>query len=148
DAADATLLALGSSAIIATEITPSTAVAGSAGFTLTVKGGGFDSSSRVRRDGSDRPTSLVSATELRATISAEDLVSSSVLRPIPITVRDLSSGLETFPVMFTVTASGVTQASSMSVSPGDTETASVLPDAAGEAGVTASLTNPGNPFGP
>ncbi len=58
-----------------TSLTPSQALAGSAGFTLKIAGTGFVQSSVVRWNGLDRPTTLVSATEVRADIPAADLAS-------------------------------------------------------------------------
>jgi uncharacterized protein (TIGR03437 family) len=72
---------------VITELSPSSATAGGAGFTLTVTGRGFVSGSVVRWNGSDRPTTFASATELRATISGSDLTvgtpSVSVFSPPP-----------------------------------------------------------------
>lgn len=54
-------------------ITPASAAAGSAAFTLTVDGANFSSRSTVRFNGADRPTTLVSATRLTAQIPASDV---------------------------------------------------------------------------
>jgi hypothetical protein len=56
-------------------LSPSSAKAGSAGFTLTVNGNGFVSGSVVRWKGANRTTTFVSATQLNAAIPASDLVS-------------------------------------------------------------------------
>ncbi|MBD3582698.1 hypothetical protein [Flavobacterium selenitireducens] len=57
-----------------TSITPSSATAGDAGFTLTVNGTNFVSgSSSVTWNGAARTTTFVSATELTASISAADI---------------------------------------------------------------------------
>lgn len=69
-------------------ITPSSAVEGSAGFTLTVNGTGFVNGSVVRWDGSARTTNFVSSTQLTAQILASDLVgtgqaSVTVFTPAP-----------------------------------------------------------------
>lgn len=56
-----------------TSVSPSTVAAGGAAFTLTVSGTGFSTSSLVRWDGSDRPTTVVSAAELRAEVSQADI---------------------------------------------------------------------------
>jgi 6-phosphogluconolactonase (cycloisomerase 2 family) len=71
-----------------TAIAPLSARAGSPGFILTVTGTGFLPASKVRWNGADRPTSYRSATELRASISAADLVSAgttqvAVFNPTP-----------------------------------------------------------------
>ena len=57
-----------------TSLSPSSITAGSAGFTLTVTGSGFVSSSVVRWKRSDRPTTFVSSTQLQAAIPASDIV--------------------------------------------------------------------------
>jgi subtilisin family serine protease len=56
-----------------TSLTPSQALAGSAGFNLTVAGTGFVQSSVVRWNGSDRPTTYVGATQVKAAIPAADI---------------------------------------------------------------------------
>lgn len=58
-----------------TSLSPDTATEGRAGLTLTVRGSRFVPGSRVRWNGSDRPTTYVNAGELRAVISQEDLSS-------------------------------------------------------------------------
>ena len=73
---------------VASGISPATAVAGSAGFTLTVNGSGFVSSSVARWNGAPRTTTVVSATQLRIAIAASDLatpgsVPVSVFTPAP-----------------------------------------------------------------
>ncbi|MDX2030222.1 MAG: BACON domain-containing carbohydrate-binding protein [Blastocatellia bacterium] len=56
-------------------ISPSTAPAGSSALTLTANGTNFTGASVVRWNNGDRPTTLVSSTQLRASISASDLAS-------------------------------------------------------------------------
>lgn len=65
------------------QLTPSSAPLGAAGLTLTVQGGTFYSSSVVRWNGSDRPTTFVDANTLTAQIPASDL---TVPAQIPVTV--------------------------------------------------------------
>ncbi len=57
----------------ATGLSPSYATAGGPAFTLTVSGSNFVSGSKVRWNGSDRVTTFVSATQLRAAILAADV---------------------------------------------------------------------------
>ncbi len=69
-------------------LAPSSAVLGGAAFSLTVNGTNFVSSSIVRWNGSDRVTTFVSATQLRAAILDSDLasvssVSVTVFNPAP-----------------------------------------------------------------
>jgi photosystem II stability/assembly factor-like uncharacterized protein len=59
-----------------TKLTPSSATAGSAAFTLTVTGTGFNSSTVVDWKGSARSTTYVSPTTVKAAISATDIASS------------------------------------------------------------------------
>ncbi len=71
-----------------TSLSPSSATAGSAGLTLTVSGSNFVSSSVVRWNGSNRSTTFVSSTQLRAAIPAADLATATtaqvaVLNPAP-----------------------------------------------------------------
>ncbi|WP_306353273.1 hypothetical protein [Flavobacterium sp. '19STA2R22 D10 B1'] len=57
-----------------TSITPTSAIAGSAGFELTVNGSNFVSgTSKVRWNGIDRATTFVSASQLKAAILASDI---------------------------------------------------------------------------
>jgi len=71
-----------------TSISPASKTYGDAGFTMTVNGTNFISSSVVRFDGSDRTTTYVSATQLTASIPASDLAavgsfSITVFNPTP-----------------------------------------------------------------
>jgi len=52
---------------------PSTKLAGSGAFTLTVLGANFSSTSRVQWNGQDRPTNFFSPTTLEAAISSADI---------------------------------------------------------------------------
>jgi hypothetical protein len=54
-------------------LSPARTSAGSGAFTLTVNGGGFVPASEVRWNGTARPTTYVSGTQLRATIAAADV---------------------------------------------------------------------------
>jgi hypothetical protein len=58
---------------VITSLSPNTAIAGGAGFTITVTGKNFVSTSVVKWAGSARATTFVSATELTATILATDV---------------------------------------------------------------------------
>jgi subtilisin len=60
---------------VATSLAPASAQTGIAGVSLTVNGASFVSSSIVRWNGQDRPTTFLSATQLRATIPATDVAS-------------------------------------------------------------------------
>ncbi|TMI95192.1 MAG: hypothetical protein E6H01_14530 [Bacillati bacterium ANGP1] len=65
-----------------TGLTPASAVAGSPGFTLTVNGSGFVPASVVQWNGTDRPTTFVSATELTAALARADLAATGTTQAI------------------------------------------------------------------
>ncbi|MGH8244969.1 MAG: beta strand repeat-containing protein, partial [Gammaproteobacteria bacterium] len=72
----------------ASGLSPASAVAGSSAFILTVSGTNFLASSVVRWNGSDRPTTFVSATQLNASIAAADVAAAgtatvTVFTPAP-----------------------------------------------------------------
>ena len=56
-------------------LSPATVNAGGGAFVLTAVGSGFSSTSSLQWNGSARPTTFVSANELRASISASDIAS-------------------------------------------------------------------------
>jgi uncharacterized protein (TIGR03437 family) len=69
-------------------LSPSSTVAGSGSFTLTVNGSNFVASSIVQWNGNARPTSFVSSAQLQATIPASDVALAAtalvtVLNPAP-----------------------------------------------------------------
>lgn len=61
-----------------TSISPTSAIAGGAGFTLTVNGTNFVSGSTVNFNGNARTTTFVSATQLRAAILASDIATTGI----------------------------------------------------------------------
>jgi photosystem II stability/assembly factor-like uncharacterized protein len=72
----------------ATSLSPASAIAGGASFTLTVTGTNFVSTSTVNWNGSARTTTFVSATQVKATINASDIATAgtanvSVTNPAP-----------------------------------------------------------------
>jgi hypothetical protein len=86
--APVTVSAVATPAPTCTALSPASATIGSAQLTLTVTGNNFAQDSRVRWNGSDRATTFVSRTELRATIPAADVVaggnaSVTVFTPAP-----------------------------------------------------------------
>jgi 6-phosphogluconolactonase (cycloisomerase 2 family) len=70
-----------------TSLSPTSTTAGGAAFTLTVFGSNFVSSSVVRWNGSDRPTTFISSSQLTAQISASDIVATGTA-----TVTDFNPG--------------------------------------------------------
>ncbi len=87
---------------VASSLSPTGAVAGSAALTLTVNGSGFVASSGVRWNGAARTTTFVNASQLRAAISAADLATA---RAVPVSVVTPAPGGGTSgTVTFTITA--------------------------------------------
>jgi hypothetical protein len=120
----------------ANSLSPTRTAAGNAGFTIAVKGAWFVPSSRVRWNGADRPTTFVSASEVRATIAAADLTSPhtaavSVFTPTP---GGGTSGSRNFTVTAASTSS--TAASSTTASSTTAAASSTLPAAPGNPSVT------------
>lgn len=73
---------------VVTSLNPGALLAGSPAFTLTLNGSGFVSASVVQWNGSPRPTTFVSSTQLRADIPALDVAASgtanvTVFSPTP-----------------------------------------------------------------
>jgi hypothetical protein len=65
---------------VLTSISPTSATAGGAGFTLTVNGSSFISSSVVKWGGSNRTTTYVRSTQLTAAISASDIATAGTVQ--------------------------------------------------------------------
>ena len=91
-------------ASVLTSLSPSSAQAGGAAFTLVVTGSGFVSRTVVQWAGSDRSTTVVSSTQLQAAIPASDLaVSPTTVRVTAKTDITVSNSLS-----FTITSSAPT----------------------------------------
>ena len=85
-------------------LSPSSATAGGEGFTLTVNGSGFISSSVVRWDGEDRPTTFVSSNQVQGEISATDI---GAPRTVQVRVFNPAPGGGLSPSLpFTITTAG------------------------------------------
>jgi len=82
---------------VLTSISPSTVVAGAAGFTMTLTGSGFVNPQSVLWDGVARPTTYVSSTSLTATIYTSD-VAKSGSKAVSVTGAAGASGVKTFTV--------------------------------------------------
>ncbi len=65
-----------------TSISPVSATAGGAAFTLTVNGSGFTTTSVVNWNGTSRPTTFFSSATLTAAISAADIATAGTIRVI------------------------------------------------------------------
>ena len=75
---------------VLTSLAPSSGATGGPAFTLTVAGADFDEGAVVMWDGDDRPTTFVSAQELRAELGAPDL---EVGKVVAVTVLDPDGGI-------------------------------------------------------
>ncbi len=101
---------------VLTSLSPNTLPAGSAGFTLTVNGSNFISTSAVQWNGNGKSTTYVSGSQLTALIAANDLaapgaVSVTVANPLP-------GGGVSSPQVFTVSNTQNPVPSINSLSPG------------------------------
>jgi hypothetical protein len=85
-------------------IAPDSASSGGGGFSLTVRGSGFQAGSVVRWNGVDRPTVFVSSQELTALISAADVAGPGTAQ-VTVATGPPGGGLSA-PRSFTVTARG------------------------------------------
>jgi hypothetical protein len=111
-----------------TSLSPSSATAGGAAFTLTLNGTNFINGSVVRWNGSDRTTTYVSSTQLTASIPASDIATGgtaqvTVFNPTPgggsssgVTFNILDFSLSKNPSSATVTA-GQTAEYTLTVAP-------------------------------
>ena len=109
----------------ASSLSPTSAVAGGAAFTLTVNGSGFIASSVVRWNGTNRPTTVVSATQLQAAIAANDIVAAGTAQ-VTVFTPEPGGGVSSA-VAFTIRSAPILTVSATSV--------------AGGTSVTATLTN-------
>jgi hypothetical protein len=101
-------------------LSPARASAGTAPFNLTVSGTGFVAGSEVRWNGSARATTFVSATQLRAAITAADV---QVPTTAQVTVFTAAPGGGTSaPLPFTVATPPSLTVSATTVAPGTTVT--------------------------
>jgi hypothetical protein len=85
---------------VLTSVSPNTAVAGGAGFTLTATGTGFVARSALHWNGAARTTTFVSGTQLTAAIPASDI--SSVGTAQVTVVSPTPGGGTSSPVSFTI----------------------------------------------
>ncbi len=123
-------------------LTPASRPAGSGAFTLTVDGTGFTSTSVVRWNSTDRPTTFVSATRLTAAIAATDLATSgtaqvTVFTPAP-------GGGTSNSLTFTIGSPPALTVSATTVGPGASVTAT-LSNGSGGSGDWLALAATGAP---
>jgi hypothetical protein len=94
----ATLTITGSTAAPAiTSLSPSSATAGGAAFTLTVNGTNFASGAQVKWNGSARTTTFASATKVTAAIAAADIATAGTAA-VTVTVGSGTSNPVSFPI--------------------------------------------------
>ena len=107
-----------------TSLTPARTVAGGSAFTLSLTGSGFTSGSLVRWNGADRPTTFVSATQLRAAIGAADVAAVGTAQ---VTVYSPPPGGGTSAALtFTISAPPSITVSATSVQAGTSVTATLV----------------------
>lgn len=92
----------GTSTPIITSLSPSTVVAGSGAFTLTVNGSNFASNSVVRWNGSNRTTTFVNSTRLTAQINAADVATQGTAS-VTVATGSTSSTADIFTISAPVT---------------------------------------------
>jgi hypothetical protein len=92
-------------------ISPAVAAMGSAALTLTVKGSGFTSTSNVLWNGSSRPTTFVSSSQVTAAIPATDLTTAAIAN---VTVSTSGTSGVSAPMMFAIDTGTTTVTSGMS----------------------------------
>ena len=114
-----------SAAPTVTALSPAQAAAGGAAFSLTVTGSGFASSSVVQWNGSNRPTTFVSATQLQASVGAADIAAIGTAQ-VAVQTPPPGGGTSS-PVSFLITPPAALSVSATSVAAG--------------AAVTVTLTN-------
>jgi hypothetical protein len=90
-----------------TAIAPTSRSAGSGQFVLTVNGANFIAGSTVRWNGSDRPTTLVSSTQLTAIIAASDVATAGTAL-ISVFNPGGTGGVSPQTLSFTITVPGQT----------------------------------------
>ena len=112
-----------------TSLSPSTIPAGGAPFTLNVNGSGFVAASSVRWNGSPRPTTFVSPTQVQAAITAADVASGgtasvTVFSPTP-------GGGTSSSLTFSITAPTALTVSATTLQPGGSVTVTLANGAGG-----------------
>ncbi len=126
-------------------LAPASATAGSAAFALTVNGTGFVNSSVVRWNGSSRTTTFVSATQVRAAITAADIAAAGTAQATAF--NPTPGGGTSGNLAFTVTATSPTTVTALQCTPtivasGGASTCTVtLSQAASSGGAAVALTS-------
>jgi hypothetical protein len=108
----------------ASSLFPTHTAPGGAAFTLIVNGSSFVASSVVQWNGAPRPTTLASATQLRASIAASDVASSGTIQ---VTVQTPAPGGGTSSALtFTIDPPPTLTVNTTSVAPGGAATVTLV----------------------
>src|SRR5215470_2329096 len=91
-----------SSAPVLTSLSPTSAIAGTSGFTLTVTGANFATSSVLQWNGANRPTTFIRNTQLQAGIAASDIASPATAQ-VSVSTPPSAGGGTSGSLAFTVT---------------------------------------------
>lgn len=97
---------------VATGLSPTSAQAGGAAFTLTITGAGFVPGSTVQWNGAARPTTYVSDTRLTAAIPTTDLATVGVAEVTVVTPAPGGGVATPLPFFITATGASITSAAS------------------------------------
>jgi hypothetical protein len=126
-----TQFTIDNSAVAISSVSPTSAMAGGAGFTLTVNGSGFVAASTVKFNGVAKTTTFKSATQLSAAITAADIASAEVTN---VTVTNPAPG------------GGTSNAASFTINNASPTLSSLSPSSANEGGAAFTLTVNGSGF--
>jgi hypothetical protein len=126
-----TQFTIDNSAVAISSVSPTSALAGGAAFTLTVNGSGFVSASTVKFNGVAKTTTFKSATQLSAAITAADIASAEVTN---VTVTNPAPG------------GGTSIAASFTINNAPPTLSSLSPSSANEGGVAFTLAVNGSGF--
>ena len=126
------------------DVSPASMDAAGPAFTLTVNGNNFDPGTVVHWNGTVRPTTYISSSQVTAQIPASDLQITGDFVTVLVTVTK-STGASSSAVAFTIigasVSSAVGQVQSSVASAGETVSVQTPPTAPDTAGVTAALEN-------
>ncbi len=94
-------------------LSPNSAIAGSPGFTLTVNGTSFASTSLVKWGGTSLATTFVSSTQLTATVSAAQIATAGTASVTVVNPGSVTSGSSIFSINAQPTVSSLSPASTL-----------------------------------
>ena len=134
---------------VITQLNPASTAANGSDFTLTVNGQSFQPAAIVYWNGQARPTTFVSGLQLQAAIPGSDLAFSGEITTAAITAANPGTSMST-PLVLTITGANVGVAQSGLVVPSQTlsiatPNISTPLNQSGQAAVSATVTDPGDP---